>query len=131
VTALLISPVWIGWLATAHPKVVIDNRALLVVNWFIKYSIPWPAVERLDSDGDVTVVLRDGERIKVATGAASLASAIAGNRLQQEIATRVENALIQSSEDSAGAVMRSLDLHLGKFVIWQVGLLVIGWIGIR
>jgi hypothetical protein len=33
----VMSPIWIGWLASAHPKLVIRRDGLLIVNWFVQY----------------------------------------------------------------------------------------------
>lgn len=84
----------------------------------------------ISADYEITVVLDNRRSIKVASGAQSLASSMAGHRLQREMLSRIETARDQAISE-AGIVRRTLDIQVGKFVTLQVLLSLIAWLAVR
>jgi hypothetical protein len=119
-----------GWLATAHPKVIIDHASVTVVNWLTKEVIPWHCIEKIRADAELTLELTSGREIKCTIGAQSFASALVGDRLQRRMAEQIESFRPEQSDETA-EVRKRLDIYFWQFATLWLILLGVGWIALK
>lgn len=122
--------IWVGWMATAHPAVKIYESDVLVVNWFHRYWVPWAELVSVESADEVNIVTRSGERVSVASGAASLASSLMGNKAQDRNRDAIEHARPDPAPVDGGGVRKGFDLCLWQFGVLVVFLLAVAWLGV-
>lgn len=122
--------VWPGVLATLHPRVEVRSRGLLVVNWFTESRVPWAAIEAVVVEDRLALLLRDGRRMNVAAGAASLAGSVTGFRLQARMKRLIEDGRRPGSRDDV-RVRTRLDVWPIPFVVTSAVLLAVGWLVVK
>lgn len=81
----LVTLCWVLWQVGVRPKLILSRDRLIVINWFHRHDIPWQSVDRVTVDEGVHIITVDGHEYKPASGAASLASSIMRNRVQERM----------------------------------------------
>lgn len=111
---------WLGCVPLLNNKLLITDAGLEVTNYFVRYRIPWACVDAVKGGDNVTIQLRNGQCIRVAVGAWSLAAQRGGNQLQAKVSGLIQQAQQQAGElDPRSDVRRDLRTH------WDVVLAVV------
>jgi hypothetical protein len=124
-------PSWLCWLFTVHPRIELDDEALVIVNWFVKYSIPWALIESVDIDDGLRIVLSDRRVLRPVSGSWSLASALRGNDISRAMASAIAKSRKMSDPGPPTRSRIRLDLDARVFIPVALVLLVIAWVSVR
>ena len=78
----------VSWLlgAISNARVVVSDAGLSVINWIVRWWIPWSAVAAVDVDEEIGITLTDGRVIRPSIGTGSGIDVLRGNRYQKNIA---------------------------------------------
>ncbi|SDC59273.1 PH domain-containing protein [Actinokineospora iranica] len=119
--------IWVVWLASAHPKLVVSTRGLDIVNWVCRYRIPWAAIHRIETTDHISFRLLDGTTVLPAVAAWSIVAIKHGNPVQQAMANRIEQIRANGDPDDT-EVTRTLEICWLPFVVLLVLLLILAWL---
>lgn len=117
---------WLGWLATVHPKIVIEDSGLTVVNWFITYAIPWRAVSHISRSEALAIHLRSGESLRAAVGSLSIVGTAWRRRLKRQLQMTIEQHQ-QHPQGDDNIVRKRLDVQLVPFTSLLIVLIFLAW----
>ena len=121
--------VWFCWMVSAHPAVRVYESGVRVVNWFRTYWVPWSALQEVEVTREVALVLTTGERVDVAAGAFSIASALGGSRVQRQLREDLERHRPAAPPDG-GEPSRRLDLRPWHLLGLVALLSLVAWAGV-
>ncbi|HJP73511.1 MAG TPA: hypothetical protein VJ914_04540 [Pseudonocardiaceae bacterium] len=110
---------WFIWL-TAHTRLDVDDRHIVVTNTFTRWDIPWSAIHAVIQSGRVAIQLTDGRVVAPTSGQGSLASAIMRNPAQRRIMAAIDAHDPNAPRADAGSVRPRLHLNVAPFVIGLV-----------
>jgi hypothetical protein len=115
---------WLCWLVGPHPRIVAAPDLLVVVNWFTRTDVPWPAVSSFEVEsGRLVIVLDGGRRVRPTTGGESLATAMNRHQAQNDLRDTLDRWRLAAAPATA-PVRRRLDLSLWFPAVTAVVLIV-------
>ncbi|TNC24116.1 hypothetical protein [Amycolatopsis alkalitolerans] len=122
---LVVTPALWLLIAVLMARVVIRTDGIYVRNWFFSWWITWTAIDELDVDDHLVVVLSNGFRIYPSVGGGSVASALRGNRHLRGLRDQIEQA---RREATSG--MEPVAYQRRRFGIWRFILIYAIFIGL-
>jgi hypothetical protein len=107
---------WLAWLI-AKARIVLTDDALIVVNLFVRWDIPWSAVVSVRAASDVQVSLADGRVIRPSIGGGSVIGQMRNNPVQNIIVSEIRSRRPRKAGDDTNSVRVRVDVEPIKFVI--------------
>jgi hypothetical protein len=107
---------WLPWLI-ARARIVLTDDALIVVNWFVRWDIPWSAVVLVRAGSDVQVSLADGRVIRPSIGGGSVIGQMRNNPVQNIIVSEIRSRRPCKTGDDTNSVRVRVDVEPVKFVV--------------
>ena len=83
----------IGWLLRllgACSRIVLRPEGLTVVNWMVRWEVPWAAFDSVVDTGELVIRLTDGRTIEPLVGGGSLISALMRNSTPRRMVDAIE-----------------------------------------
>jgi hypothetical protein len=117
VTVLLFLLSWFVLLVGVCPRVVVGDDGLLVVNWFVRWDIPWSALRSVVGLRSVVITLTDGREISPSVGSASVLNTLMRNVTQRRMLAAIEARRPATPDPAATPVRRRIDLLPVPFLI--------------
>lgn len=65
IVSLALAAIWIFWRFAWHPGVLVDHQGVLIVNPIWRWTLPYGAINRVESREGLEVVLTDGRDVPV------------------------------------------------------------------
>ncbi len=123
-SVVLAALAWVTWRATLHPRVVVDQDRLLILQPLVRYEAPWSCVGSADVPDGLRVSLAGHAPVTAWAFSGSLLAFLSGDAAADRAADAV-NARREGARPSRGIVVRRLDLGLGQASAF-VGLALVG-----
>lgn len=104
-------------LLMSKSRVIITDNAITIVNWFVRWKIPWSAVRTVEAGTQLRIVLTDGSAVRPAIGGRSLLGQMQGNPTQKRLAQEILAYRPSPAVEDGACVSRRLDLCPAQSVV--------------
>jgi hypothetical protein len=116
---------WLIWLVGVTPRIVVSDEGLLVVNWFVRWDIPWAALRSVRGGRALAITLIDGQEIKPPVAGGSMVSTLAKNPTQRRMLAAIEARRPAMPDITSTEVKRRIDVQPIPFLAVLVLLIVV------